>query len=68
MATSRLDEPDCVADDASTISYREARVMWENGEFSEWVEQHGFPLTINGTDYSSWQGVEEALSDDTWDD
>ena len=67
MATKQT-EPDVVADDGAVMSYSEARVAWENGDFSAWVETHGFPLMIDGVKYPTWEScVEEALSDDTWD-
>lgn len=61
-------DPEVIANDGQSITYSSARIMWENGEFSDWVEQHGFPLDIDGDMFSDWTGVEDALSDDSWDD
>lgn len=55
------------AADGRCIQYAEARILWENGEFSDWVDVHGFPLTIRGEEFGSWAGVEDALSDDSED-
>ncbi len=55
------------AADGRRVTYRDARLLWEEGGFSEWVEEHGFPLTINLISYPSWAGVEDALSLDEWD-
>jgi len=65
---STPEEPDVDADDGATMTYSEARRVWEGGEFSDWVERHRFPLTIDGATYESWEDdVEGALSDDRWD-
>ena len=61
-------EPSVIAQDSRTITYTEARVLWENGEFSDWVEQHGgLPIIIDNDDVTRWADIEDALSDDSWD-
>jgi hypothetical protein len=60
-------EPDVVCADDACLSYAEARLAWEAGEFSEWVAEHGWPIKIAEVSYSNWTGVEAALSDDRWD-
>ncbi len=60
-------EPSVIAADWATVSYSGARIMWEAADFGAWIEMHGFPVTINGVEYDGWKGVEDALSDDTWD-
>ena len=65
--TKRKIEPDVLASDNSCMSYSAARTAWENGDFSEWVEAHGWPLTIAEEKFVNWKGVEDALSDDSWD-
>jgi hypothetical protein len=60
-------EPDVVGDDGTSIKYHIARILWENGEFGKWACGR-FPLTICGKKYRYWRGVEDALSDDTWDE
>jgi len=65
MATNY--EPDVTCADDSSVSYSDARTMWENGEFSDWVDDHGFPLTIGDESFSGWADIEDALSDDSWD-
>lgn len=67
-AFATTSEPTVTADDGCSLTYSEARVCWEAGEFSEWANEHGFPLVIDGESYTSFSGVEDALSDDTWDD
>jgi len=60
-------EPNVIAANGMCVTYSEARLMWENGEFSDWVAEHAFPLEIDGDTFSNWNGVEDALSDDSWD-
>jgi hypothetical protein len=62
------EEPDVEACDYTTVTYSEARSMWEAGEFSDWVNEHGgFPFDIGQEHFYSWDGTEGALLDDTWD-
>ena len=60
-------EPTIEAGDSARVSYSNARKMWEAGEFSDWVDEHGFPITIDGVTYHRWNKLEDALSDDQWD-
>jgi hypothetical protein len=54
--------------DYTVISYSEARSLWEDGQFSDWLEEHGgFPFDIGQDRFYNWDGVEDALSDDTFD-
>lgn len=65
---TRLPEPFVECGDA-TMSYTEARTAWENGEFSQWVENNdpaNLQFCING-DVHGLDGAENALSDDQWD-
>ncbi len=52
-----------IANDDAEITLADARSAWEAGEFSDWVEQHGFPIEIEGISYSNWDGVEVALAE-----
>ena len=62
------DEPIVEANDYTTCTYSQARVLFENGELSDWIMGHGgFPVTIAMRDYSSWDAIEDALSSDMWD-
>ncbi len=60
-------EPRVNAADGTQISYSAARTAWENSEFSDWADLHGFPLMIDGVEYNSWEGIECTLSDDQYD-
>lgn len=53
---------DVIADDGAHLHIANALYIWEGGEFSDWVEQHGFPLTIGRKTFRSSDGVEDALS------
>ena len=60
-------EPMVVADDGASLRYSDARRAWEAGEFSGWLAEHGLPLTIGRLTIRRRGGIEDALSDDTWD-
>ena len=60
-------EPAVKGNNGETVSYSTARIMWENGEFSDWADSVGFPLEIDGASVDTHDGVEDALSDNTWD-
>jgi hypothetical protein len=56
------------ASDGATLTLREARLLWEGGEFSDWLARHGLPLTVGEETCANLDGVEDALSDDSEDD
>lgn len=67
MDPQEREQPEVVAADDSCMSYSDARRAWEAGEFSDWANQHGFPLVIDGDECKNWEEVEDSLSDPTWD-
>jgi len=60
-------EPIVERGDGAIKAYSVARISWENGEFSDWVGGL-FPIIIDGEEFAEWEGVEDALSSDEWDD
>lgn len=62
-------EPTVQAGNYATCSYSEARIMWENGEFSDWVEQNGdWPIYIDGIEVSADECEDALCRNDTWDE
>jgi hypothetical protein len=52
-----------IASDGSVMSGVDAVMLWEAGDFSSWAEEHGLPLTIDGTTTADWDVIEELLSE-----
>ncbi len=52
------------ANNTAILSHSDAAVLWENGEFSDWVNLNGgLPIEINGQLHDSWDDIEDALAD-----
>lgn len=54
-------------DSGKTISLRQARLLWETGEFSDWVDGD-YPVTVGYATTESEDDIEDALSDDSEDE
>ena len=54
-------------DSGKTISLRNARRLWEGGEFSDWVDGD-YPVSVGADTVNSEEDLEDALSDDSEDE
>lgn len=61
------DEPDVVCADGTTLKYSEARSAWEDGSLSDWIEEHGLPVTVGDEQIERLIDIEDAFSDSSWD-
>jgi hypothetical protein len=62
MNGTNPERPDVVRSDGQHLHIANVLYLWESGDFSDWAEGN-FPLEIDGTEFASWDGVEDALVD-----